>query len=177
MAIEDLVKEATRAFAAQLTEALEGMAEDLGRAARDDRETAVARATDVLAKELEEAEKASKTELERAVAEEVARVREEVEEAAIARIEAARVEAQQSADARVEAERAVVRQAADAEISRVRVEAEARRRKSSGPAWRVRTSGRPRRRWPRPLPPNARASCSKSSVCWGSCARSTKPSH
>jgi len=84
MTLEELIKEATRTFAAQLHEALEGMAEDLSRAAADERERAIARATETLRTQLADAQASAKADRDRAVADEVAKAREEIEAAALA---------------------------------------------------------------------------------------------
>jgi len=123
MALEDLIKEATQTFAAQLHEALEALADDLARAAVDDREAAVARATEALTTQLAEARSGAKADIDRTVADEVERARAEVEEAALAKIEAARAEAEEAAVAKVEAARAEARLAADARVDEARDEA------------------------------------------------------
>ena len=116
MPLEDLIKEATRTFAAQLQEALEAMAEDLARAAVDDRDAAVARATETLNTQLAEARAAAKADIDRAVADEVERARAEVEDAAVAKIAEARADALKAADARVAAAVADAQKAADARV-------------------------------------------------------------
>ncbi len=124
MALDDLIKEATRSLAAQLNEALESLSDDLSRAAADDRTAAVARATETLKAELAAAKAATRAEVDRAVAAEVEKMRAEVEDAALARIEAMRAEAQKAADARVDAAHTQARQAAEAEIARARADAQ-----------------------------------------------------
>lgn len=125
MSLEELIKEATRSFAAQLHEALEGMAEDLSRAAADERESAINRATETLRQQLAEAQAGAKADLDRAVADEVARAREEIEEAAIARIEAVRAEARQTTEAAVAQARSEARESL--ELERARAEAASER--------------------------------------------------